>query len=94
MFEEFYVGALDISRTNLGIISLIPKVSGASNICQFWPITVINVIFRILAKVHANRAPLADRMINPNQSTLIQGRFILDGVLVFHVVRHEVKSRH
>src|SRR3954471_17736654 len=70
-------------------------VPGASDIRQFRPITVINVIFRILAKGYANRATLlADAITHPNQSTFIQGRFILDGVLVFHEVLHEVRLRH
>ncbi|KAE8779660.1 putative NOT transcription complex subunit VIP2 [Hordeum vulgare] len=32
LFEEFYVDAIDLSRLNYGIISLIPKVAGASDI--------------------------------------------------------------
>lgn len=49
MFEEFYVGMLDLNRLNYGVITLLPKVPGASDIRQFHPIMVINVIFRILA---------------------------------------------
>ena len=53
---------------------------------------MINVIFRILAKGYANRVTLlADSITHPNQSAFIQGRFILDGVLVFHEVLHEVR---
>ena len=50
IFDEFYVGSIDLGRLNYGIISLIPKVPGASDIRQFRPIAVINVIFRILSK--------------------------------------------
>ena len=40
---------------------------------QFRPITVINVIFRILAKGYAIRvAPIADRITHPDQSAFIQ----------------------
>uniref|UniRef100_A0A453R3X6 Reverse transcriptase domain-containing protein n=1 Tax=Aegilops tauschii subsp. strangulata TaxID=200361 RepID=A0A453R3X6_AEGTS len=74
LFEEFYVGSIDLKRLNYGIITLIPKVPGASDIRQFRPITVINVIFRILAKGYANKvAPLADRITHPDQSAFIQG---------------------
>ena len=67
LFDEFYVGSIDLTRLNFGIITLIPKVTGASDIRQFRPITVINVIFRILAKGYANRvAPIADRIIHPD----------------------------
>ena len=44
IFDEFYVGSIDLGRLNYGIISLIPKVPGASDIRQFRPITVINVV--------------------------------------------------
>ena len=96
IFEEFFVGSIDLGRLNFGTISLIPKVPGATDIRQFRPITVINVIFRILAKGYANRVTLlADTITHPNQSAFIQGRFILDGVLVFHEVLHEVRlKRH
>lgn len=94
MFQEFYVGVLYLSRLSFGIITLIPKVSGAFDIRQFWPIIVINAIFRVLAKVHANKAALlADRLTHSNQSAFIQSRYILDGVLVFHEVIHEVKIK-
>ena len=95
LFDEFYSGAMDLGRLNYGVITLIPKVSGASDIRQFRPIIVINVIFRILAKGYANRVTLlVDTVAHPNQSAFIQGRFILDGVLVFHKVLHEVRSKH
>ena len=63
LFEEFYVGTIDLHRLNYGIITLIPKVPGASDIRQFLPITVINVIFRILAKGYTNKVTsLANRI--------------------------------
>ena len=69
IFDEFYVWSIDLGRLNYGIISLIPKVPGASDIRQFRPITVINVIFWILAKGYANRVTLlADQITHPNQS--------------------------
>ncbi|KAE8778072.1 hypothetical protein D1007_49049 [Hordeum vulgare] len=41
MFQEFYIGTLDMGRINFGVVALIPKVVGASDIRQFRPITVI-----------------------------------------------------
>ena len=67
LFDEFLVGSIDLARLNFGVITLIPKVAGASEIRQFRPITVINVIFRILAKGYAIRvAPIADRITDPD----------------------------
>lgn len=95
IFDEFYVGSIDLGRLNYGIISFIPKVPGASDIRQFRLITVINVIFRILAKGYANRVTLlADHVTHPNQSAFIKGRYILDGVLVLHEILHEVRIKY
>ena len=95
LFSEFSRGTLDMSRLNYGIISLIPKVPGAADIRQFRPITVLNVIFRILAKGYATRAALiAPRIHHPNQSAFTKGRYILDGILALHEIIHEVKSKH
>ncbi|XP_073358143.1 uncharacterized protein [Aegilops tauschii subsp. strangulata] len=95
LFREFSRGTLDMSRLNYGIISLIPKVPGAADIRQFRPITILNVIFRILAKGYATRAALiAPRIHHPNQSAFTKGRYIVDGILVLYEVIHEVKSKH
>ena len=58
LFREFSRGTLDLSQLNYGIISMIPKVLSAADIRQFRPITVLNVIFQILAKGYATRAAL------------------------------------
>ncbi|KAE8771995.1 hypothetical protein D1007_56071 [Hordeum vulgare] len=95
-FEEFYVGSIGLHRLIYGIITLIPKVTSASDIRHFHPIIVINVIFCIPAKGYAaNRVtPLAECIAHPNQSVFITDRYILDGVLVFHEVLHEVRAKH
>ena len=35
LFQEFFTGTLVMSRLNLGVITLIPKVVGATDIRQF-----------------------------------------------------------
>ncbi|XP_073355069.1 uncharacterized protein [Aegilops tauschii subsp. strangulata] len=37
IFDEFYVGSIDLGRLNYGIISLIPKVPGSSDIYSGYP---------------------------------------------------------
>ena len=95
MFQEFYTGTLVMSCLNFGVITLIPKVAGATDIRQFRPITVINVIQRLLTKVCAARlAPVVERLTHPYQFAFLKGRFIHDGILALHEVVHEVKARH
>uniref|UniRef100_A0A8I6WIN8 Reverse transcriptase domain-containing protein n=1 Tax=Hordeum vulgare subsp. vulgare TaxID=112509 RepID=A0A8I6WIN8_HORVV len=94
MFQEFYIGTLDIGMLNFGVITLIPKVVGASDIRQFRPITVINVVARIFAKVCATRlSPVAERIAHPLQSAFLKGRRIHDGILALHEIVHEVASK-
>jgi len=84
-----------MSRLNFGVITLIPKVVGATDIRQFRPITVINVIQRLFAKVCALRlAPVLERLTHPLQFAFLKGRLIHDDVLALHEIIHEVKSRH
>ncbi|KAE8796507.1 Signal recognition particle 54 kDa protein, chloroplastic [Hordeum vulgare] len=91
MFQEFYIGTLDIGRLNFSVITRIPKVVGASNIRQFRPTTVINVVARIFAKVCATcLSPVAERIAYPLQSAFLKGRRIHDGILALHEIVHEL----
>lgn len=44
IFQDFFLGVIDASRLNYGVVTLIPKVVGVTDIRQFRPITVLNVI--------------------------------------------------
>jgi hypothetical protein len=90
----FALGRVDIARLNFGILTLIPKVSGAENIKQFRPIALINVIFKFVAKAYATRlSPIAHRTISRAQSAFIKGRHIHEGVLSLQEIVHETKAR-
>lgn len=94
ILNGFVLGRVDISRLNFGILSLIPKVQGADSIKQYRPIALINVVFKLVAKAFASRlSPVAHRIVAPNQTALIKGRFIQDGALALHEIIHELKSK-
>ena len=62
-------------------------------ITQFRPIALINVIFKIISKAFPSRLDhVANKVISPNQSAFIKGRFILDDALELHEIVHEMKS--
>ena len=83
-----------MGRINFGVLTLVSKVKGATNIKQFRPIAVLNVILRTVTKVLANRlAPVANEVIHPCQTWFIRGRYILEGIVVIHEVLHEVKVK-
>ncbi|XP_051221392.1 uncharacterized protein [Lolium perenne] len=94
ILNDFSLGRVDVARLNYGIITLIPKVKGAENIRQFRPITLINVIFKFVAKAYATRlAPVAHRVIDRCQSAFIRGRCLHEGALALHEIVHELHVR-
>ena len=54
-FEEFYQHCKFEKSLNATFIALIPKKNDASNIRDFRPISLVGSLYKILAKVLANR---------------------------------------
>lgn len=93
MFQDFHRGALDIKRLNFGVITLVPKLKEANTIKQYRPICLLNVDYKCLTKLLTNRlVPVAQKIIDKNQTGFIKGRNILGGVVVVHEVLHELRS--
>jgi len=64
---------------NANMVSLIPKIHGATFIKDFRPIVVANFRFKIISKILADRlASIAARIVSPNQNGFIKGRYIKD----------------
>lgn len=91
MFNNFYNGNLDLFRLNCALITLIPKVGDASNMKNFRPISLLNCSFKIFSKMLTIRlTSVVQRIVSPNQSAFIKGRFILESVVVAHEIVHSV----
>lgn len=77
------------------MITLVPKVKEAETIKQYRPICLLNVDYKGFTKVLTERlTPIAKKAIGPgpNQTGFIQGRNILEGVILHEVV-HELSSK-
>ena len=62
---------------------LIPKKANAVEVKDFRPISLVGSVYKILAKVLANRLSMVlAAVISPSQNAFIQGRQITDWVLV------------
>lgn len=91
LFDELYAGCLDCERLNYAFVVLIPKKSGANRVGEFRPISLLNVVYKILTKVLTNRLNTKlDLLVDKVQFGFMQGRFILDGV----VIAQELISYH
>ena len=63
---------------NSADVALIPKKDGAEDIADFRPISLINAIAKIIAKVMSNRlAPHMNDLVSQAQSAFIKRRCIL-----------------
>jgi hypothetical protein len=72
-----------VKSINSTFISLIPKTQGAKEIKDFRPISLVGGVYKIIAKVLANRMRrVMDRIISKPQNAFVKGRQILGSVLI------------
>jgi hypothetical protein len=82
---------MGINATN---IVLIPKVNSPSKPFEYRPISLCNVIYKLISKVLANRLkPILSHIVSPEQSAFVFGRLISDNVLVAFETLHTMASR-
>jgi hypothetical protein len=74
---QFYDGKLDLESTNMGYITLIPKVATPAGVNDYRPITLLNCVLKILTKLLANRLQkIVLKIIHKNQYGFLRGRTI------------------
>uniref|UniRef100_A0A2N9HAI3 Reverse transcriptase zinc-binding domain-containing protein n=1 Tax=Fagus sylvatica TaxID=28930 RepID=A0A2N9HAI3_FAGSY len=68
---------------NATFVSLIPKKHGADELKDFRPISLVGGMYKIIAKLLANRLTVVlEKIISPPQSVFVKCRQILDSVLI------------
>lgn len=75
-------------------IALIPKKKNPTNMTDLRPISLCNVVNKIISKVLANRLKsLIDLIISDTQRAFIPGRLITDNIMVAYEVMHFMKRK-
>eukprot|EP00253_Pinus_taeda_P026765 PITA_26765 len=83
-----------LKSINSTFLALIPKVEEEKTLDKFRPIALCNVIYKIISKVIANRLKsILPGIISEEQSGYVEGRQILDNILLAQEMIHLLHSR-
>jgi hypothetical protein len=89
----FYSNKL-LQEQNHTFIALIPKRLRASVVQHFRPISLCNIIYKIISKLLAKRLkPLLSKIISPFQTAFVPGCHIQDNSILSHEMLHSLKNK-
>ncbi|KAL9667000.1 hypothetical protein QQ045_001345 [Rhodiola kirilowii] len=81
------------SEANVTLISLIPKVKGATRVSDFRPISLIGTKMKVISKVIVNRLQqILNEVVSPEQCAFVPNRLITDNLLISHEVIHYIRG--
>ncbi|GKV19324.1 hypothetical protein SLEP1_g29604 [Rubroshorea leprosula] len=91
---EFHSNGRLVKGSNASFIVLIPKKENPSSLLEYRPISLIGCMYKIVAKLLANRMrKVMNSIISQNQSAFIGGRHIADGIIITNELIHDAKRR-
>ncbi|XP_058783591.1 uncharacterized protein LOC131658300 [Vicia villosa] len=98
MVLEILNGDKDPTDMNRTFITLIPKCKNPTSPKDFRPISLCNVVMKLVSKTIANRVKMVlPNIIDKEQSAFVQGRLITDNALVamecFHWMKKKTKGK-
>ncbi|KAL4363826.1 hypothetical protein GQ457_04G030920 [Hibiscus cannabinus] len=87
-------GGADISEINNTNIILVPKVDQPTSLSEFRPISLCNVVYKLISKILANRLRnTLHYTIDDSQGAFVPGRQFSDNVLIAYELLHALKNK-
>ena len=94
MFKDFHEQKAFLKSLNTTFLVLIPKKGGAEELGDFRPISLVGGLYKLLAKVLANRIKnVVGRVVSSDQNAFVMDRQILDASLIANEVIDSWKKR-
>lgn len=96
--SQFFLQVLnegrDLDSLNATNIVLIPKCDNSNSLAKFRPISLCNVLYKIITKAIMNRFKgVLNLCIDNSQSAFVLGRLISDIVLLAFVLLHTFRQK-
>lgn len=90
--RDFFQSGIMPEGVNNTAIVLIPKIEQPLELKDYRPISLCNVVYKVVSKCLVNRLrPVLDEVVSEEQSASIQGRMITDNALLafecFHAIQ-------
>ena len=83
MFREFHANETFIRSLNATLLVLIPKKGDAEDLKDFWPISLLGSLYKILAKVLANcLKKVVGKVVSEDQNAFVEGQQITNASLI------------
>ena len=80
-----------LNRTN---VVLIPKMAGPESLGNYRPISLCNIVYKIVTKILVARIrPFLDKLVSPLQSAFVLGRRSVDNAIVVQEIIHTISNK-
>lgn len=80
----------EIAHSNL---ILVPKITGPTKVTDFRPISVCNLLYKVISKLLAHKMqPWMDFLISKSQTAFVPGREISENIILLREILHSFKS--